>query len=51
METETINELIQLMRTLTISQLRKQLEQDNREQSDRLAHVYRFIKAAKEQPK
>ena len=43
-----IDEIIQLMRTLTLAQIRKQLEEDKRLMPKRLARVQSFFKAAKE---
>jgi hypothetical protein len=44
----TTEEFIQLLRTTTIAQIRKQIEKDLEEKNDRYGHVVSFILAARE---
>ena len=46
-----LEEVVQLMRTLTMSQIRKQLNNDKRKRPDRVSIVAGFFHDAKEQPK
>jgi hypothetical protein len=46
-----IDEIIQLMRALKISQIRRQLEFDAKTKPDRVQVVLSFFKAAEEQSK
>jgi hypothetical protein len=41
-------EFIQLLRTTTVAQIRKQVEKDLKENNDRYGHVVSFILAARE---
>ena len=43
-----MNDLIQLLRTLKVQQLRRQLEQDHRDNPDRYLYVSNFLRLAKE---
>ena len=44
----SVDEILQLMRTLRTGQVRKQLEHDERYNVDRLYSVYHFLRLAKE---
>jgi hypothetical protein len=45
-----IDDLIQILRTLKVSQLRRQLESDQRDNLDRYLYISNFLRLAKEQP-
>jgi hypothetical protein len=49
LDEESINELVQNIRTLKISQIRRQLKYDIEHNIDRYFSVTNFIKLAKEQ--
>jgi hypothetical protein len=44
----SVDEILSLMRTLRTSQVRKQLEHDEKHNVDRLFSVYHFFRLAKE---
>lgn len=46
----SVDEILQLMRTLRTAQVRQQLEHDERYNVDRLYSVYHFFRLAKEKP-
>lgn len=45
-----VDAMVQKFRTLRLSQVRGQLENDDRHNIDRLIHVHHFLKLAKERP-